>query len=84
MKIVGPPGLGGLWVRVGVAYSRNKLALGTRLRNLNLRAQFSIFDSIRDIHVHIYGFLKFVGVKVGLANFFLSQSIGIDEINKFQ
>jgi len=43
-------------VRVGVAYSRNKLALGTKLRNLNLRAQFSIFDSFRDIRVHIICF----------------------------
>jgi len=32
-------------VRVGVAYSRNKRALHSRLRNLNLRSQFSIFDS---------------------------------------
>jgi len=40
---------------------RNKLALRIRLRNLNLKSQFSIFDSFRDIHVHIYDFLKFVG-----------------------
>jgi len=58
-------------VRVGVAYSRKKLALRSRLRNLNLRFPFSIFDSFRDIDVHIYDFLKFVGVKVGVANFFL-------------
>jgi len=64
---------------VGVSYSRNKLALRARLRNLNLRFQFSIFDSFRDIHVHIYDILRFVGVKVGVANFFLGQSIGIDE-----
>jgi len=51
--------LGG--VRVGVAYSRNKLALRSRLRNLHLRSPFSIFDSFRDIDVHIYDFLKFVG-----------------------
>jgi len=48
-------------VRVGVAYSCNKLTLRTRLRNLNLGSKFSIFDSFRDIHVHIYDFLKFVG-----------------------
>jgi len=48
-------------VRVGVAYFRNKLALRTRLRNLNLRSHFSIFDSFRDIRVHTYDFLKFVG-----------------------
>jgi len=34
-------------------------ALRTKLRNLNLKSQFSIFDS--DIRVHIYDFLKFVG-----------------------
>jgi len=48
-------------VRVGVAYLRNKLALRTRLRNLNLRSHFSIFDSFLDILVHIYDFLKLVG-----------------------
>jgi len=53
MKIVG--------VRVGVAYSRKKLALRTSLRNLNFRSYFSIFDSFRDIRVHTYDFLKFVG-----------------------
>jgi len=31
-------------VRVGVAYSRNKLALRTRVRNLSLKSQFSIFE----------------------------------------
>jgi len=77
MKIVGATGLGGLWA----AYSRYKLALRLRLRNLNLRSQFSIFDSFRDIHAHTYDFLKFVGVKVGVANFFLGQSIGIDKNN---
>jgi len=55
---------------VGLAYSRNKLELRSRLRNLNLRSPFSIFDSFRDIDVHIYDFLKIVGVKVGVANFF--------------
>jgi len=69
---------------MGVAYSRNKLALRTRLRNLYLRSHFSIFDSFRDIRVHINDFLKFVGVKVGVANFFLSQWIGINENNTFQ
>jgi len=34
--------------------------------------------------IYIYDFLKFVGVKVGLANFVLRQSIGIDEDNTFQ
>jgi len=49
-------------VRVGVAYSRNKLALRSRLRNLNLKSQTSTFDSFRDIRVHIYDFFfKFVG-----------------------
>jgi len=50
-----------LGVRVGVAYSRAKLALHTKLRNLNLKSQFLIFDSFRDIRVPIYDFLKFVG-----------------------
>jgi len=71
-----------------MAYSRKKLALGTRLRNLNLRAQFSIFDSFRDIHVHSYDFLKFVGglraLKLAWQIFFLVQSIGIDDNNTFQ
>jgi len=67
-----------------VVYSRNKLALRTRLRNLNLKSQFSILDSFRDIRVHINGFLKFVGVKVGVANFFLGQLVGIEENNTFQ
>jgi len=66
-----------------VAYSRNKLSLRTRLRNLNLKFQFSIFDSFRDIYVYIYDFFEFVGVKVGVA-FFLGQSIGTDENNTFQ
>jgi len=48
-------------VKVGVASLRNKGALLIRLRNLNLRFQFSIFDSFPDIHVHTYDFLKFVG-----------------------
>jgi len=48
-------------VRVGVAYSRNKRTLRTRLRNLNQKSQFSIFDSFRDNRVHDYDFLKFVG-----------------------
>jgi len=60
-------------VRVGVAYSRDKLAVRIRLRNLNVRSQFSIFYSFRDIHVQIYDFFevcgRFVGVKVGVANF---------------
>jgi len=56
----------------------------TRLRSLNLRAQFSIFDSFRDIRVHMYDFLKFVGVRVGVATIFWGQSIGIDENNLFQ
>jgi len=66
-----------------VAYSRNKLALRTRLRNLNLRSEFPISDSFRDINVHIYDFLKFVGVTVGVPNFFLGQSEGIDENNTY-
>jgi len=62
-----------------VAYLRNKLAVRTSLRNLNLKSQFSILDSFRETRVHTYDFFKFVGVKVVVANFFLGQSIGIDE-----
>jgi len=54
-------------VRVGVAYSRKKLALSTR--NLNLKYKFSIFNSVRNIRVHINDFFKFAGVKVGVTNF---------------
>jgi len=54
-----------------VAYSHDKLALCSKLRN-----------SFRDIRVHTYDFLKFLGFKVG--NFFLGQSIGIDKNNAFQ
>jgi len=39
-------------------YSRNKLALRTRLRNLSLKSQFSIFDSFQNIRVHIYDLLQ--------------------------
>jgi len=42
-----------------VVYSGKKLALRTRPRNINLKSEFSIFDSFRDICVHIYSFLKF-------------------------
>jgi len=53
MKIVGATGFGRfVGVRVDVAYSRKKFALRTRLRNLNLRSHFSIFDSFRDVRVH--------------------------------
>jgi len=43
-------------VRVGVADSRNKHALRTRLLNLSLKSQISITYSFRDIRVHIYDF----------------------------
>jgi len=59
--------------RVGVAYSRNKLALRIRLRNLNLKSQFSIFDSFRDPRSYLRFFDvcgRFMGVRVGVANFF--------------
>jgi len=59
MKIVGATGFGGLWGLEG--------ALHIRVTN----SHFSIFDSFRDIRVQIYVFLKFVGAKVGVANFFL-------------
>jgi len=59
MKIVGATGLGCLWA----------LEWDTRLRNLHLRSQFSIFESFRYIDVHMYDILKFVRVKVGVATF---------------
>jgi len=64
-------------VRVG-----NKLALRTRLRNLNLRSKFSTFYSFRDICVHTYDFLKFVDGLWTLK--WAWQSIGIDWNNTFQ
>jgi len=65
-------------VRVRMAYSRNKLALRSRLRNLNLKSQFSVFlRFFEDCG-------RFVGVNVGLANFFLGQWKGIDENNTVQ
>jgi len=74
MKIVGATGL-------GVAYSRYKLALRSRLRNLNLKSQFSFCDNFQDIRVHIYDFLKFVGGFWALKRAW--KSIGIDENNTF-
>jgi len=72
MKILGAKGLGGLWALEWAWHIRvTKLALRTRPRNLNLKSEFSIFDSFRDIRVHTYDILKFVGVKVGVINFFL-------------
>jgi len=58
---------------VGVASSRNKLALRTKLWNLNLQYQLSIFDSFRDIRIsyprlfQVFGL--FLGVEVGVAKF---------------
>jgi len=59
------------------------IRLRTRVRNLNLRIQCSIFDSFRDnrvhdydfFHVQIYDFFKFVASS-GRSKLFLSQSIG--------
>jgi len=58
MKIVGATGLGGdkLFLDQSIG-----IALRSRLRNLNLKSQFSIFNSFRDIRVHMYDFLKLVG-----------------------
>jgi len=63
MKFVGATGLGSLWA-LELA-SRNKHALPTRLRNLSLKSQFSIFDNFQDICVQIYDFFKFCGRLVG-------------------
>jgi len=60
-KIVGITGFRGLWALewawqirvtnlfVGVAYSRNKLALRKRLRNLDLKSQFSIYIRVTNL-----------------------------------
>jgi len=45
-------------VRVGVAYWRDKLALRTRVRNLNLKSQLSFYDSFRDVIFHICDLLS--------------------------
>jgi len=43
----------------------------TESHSLSLIVSEASFDSFRDIHLHIYGFLKwFVGVGVGVSNFF--------------
>jgi len=69
-----------------MAYWRNKLVLRTQLRNLNLKSQFSIFHIFRDIRVHIYDFVKFVGglwALNGRGKLFFGQSIGIGDNNTF-
>jgi len=62
---------------VGVAYSRNKLALRTRLRNLNLKSLFVLF-----VYLHIYllepGFTLcriFIGAKNFIIHFRLTEPI---------
>jgi len=69
-------------VRVGVAYSRNKLALRAAVRNQYLKSQFSIIDSFRDMGVHIYNFLKFVGGLWAWQTFFW-PIVGVEETNIF-
>jgi len=54
---LGGTGLGGLWA----------LAYAWKTRVTILRCVFSIFDSSQDIPLHVYEFLKFVGVTVGMA-----------------
>jgi len=73
-------------VKVGVAYSRNKLALRTRLRNLNLNLNLILIVSeISTFKFTIFEVCgRFVGIKVGVGNFFLGQSKDIDEKNTFQ
>jgi len=83
---VGATGYGCLWALAWATLrTNNKLALRTRPRNLKLRSLFTIFDSFRTIHVHIYDlirvhiydFLKFVGLKWALQTFL--KSINFDE-----
>jgi len=84
MKIMSATSLGGLWLlewawHIRVANLRCEQGYG------NLKSQFSIFDSFRDIRVHIYDFLKFLGGSWALKwawQTLLGQSIGIDENNK--
>jgi len=86
MQILGAKVVGGLWAVECVTYSRNKLTLRTKLRNLHLQSQFSIFDSFRDIGVHTYDFLKFVDDLWALKwvwQTFFGQSIGIYKNNTF-
>jgi len=62
MSVVGATGLSGLWALEWAWHIRvTNLRCATRLRNLNLKSEFSILDSFRDIRVHTYDFLKFVG-----------------------
>jgi len=71
------PRLGNLNLR-----SHSNLNLKSQFPYLNLRSKFSIFDSFRNIRVHICDFEvrgRLVGVKL-----FLGQSIDIDETKKFQ
>jgi len=73
-----------LWaVRVAVAYTESKykipkLALRARLRNLNLRSHSPLIVS--EISAFICTILD---AKVGEANLFLDQLIGIDGNNTF-
>jgi len=63
MKIVGATGLGGLWAW-HICETNLRCVQGYGI--FNLKSQFSIFGSFRDIRVHICDILKFVGVKGGV------------------
>jgi len=64
-KIVGVTGLGVLWALEWAWHTRVTNLRASSLRNLNLRSPFSnldsfldirVFNSFRDVHVHIYDF----------------------------
>jgi len=67
MKILGVTGLVDLWA---LEWAWHVCVINLRCVHVNLKSQCSIFDSFRDILVHIYDFCMFVGVKVGVANIF--------------
>jgi len=56
----------------------------SRLRNLNLKFNSLSLIVSENVHVHIYDFFQFMGVRVGVAIFFLGQLIGIDKNITFQ
>jgi len=70
-------------VRVGVSSTRNKLVLRRRLRNLNLKSQFSIFDSFQ-IFAFIFAIFWSLWALKWAWKIFFGSIVGIDEINTFQ
>jgi len=46
---------------VVVAQLRNKFALRTKVKNLNLKTQHSSFNNFRNVNVHTHNFFTFLG-----------------------